>query len=254
MKEVFKEKERVYVLDVGCGYGTVAKDRFSGWDNVFIVGVDVNETVLEKARMLNSDESRFAYEKVDIDAESYVDSMEEIMAKYDIDGFHLIFGAYILQHIKDPIKFLRKSRSLLAADGYVLFRNTADKSTISYGDNGLVKKIQDKTEEAPGTSNRDTGLELYHHLYTTGYKNIQIYGYLKDISNLDYDERMEIFRERFGWRTMYFKKAHKENPTNISLKNSYEWMSYALDKLEELFGDESFWYGETIVNALAKKK
>ena len=33
-----------------------------------------------------------------------------------------------------------------------------------------------------------------------------------------------------------------------------EWMKYALDKLEEIFGDQAFWYGETILNVVATKK
>ncbi len=252
LKEIFKTREKVYILDVGCGYGTVSKDRFSDWENAFVVGIDIKQPVLEKARLFNDSEA-FVFEKADIDSDSYVSDVEAIMEKYNIEGFDLIFGAYVLQHIKDPVKFLRKSRGLLKSDGYVLFRNTADKSTISYGDEGLVKKIQDKTEEAPGNANRDTGLQLYHHLYTTGYKQIKVYGYLKDISNLNYDERMEIFKERFSWRSMYFKMAHEENPTNIAMKNSYEWMKFALEKLEDLFGNESFWYGETIINVMAKK-
>ena len=254
LKEKLKGRKRICVLDVGCGYGRVGRSRFGDWENVFVVGIDREEQVLEKARVINEDMPNFVYERVDINEPDFVQDIEAIMEKYDIEGFDLIFGAYILQHIKDPIKFLQRSRKLLSNDGYVMYRNTADKSTISYGDNGLIKKVQDKTEEAPGNPSRDLGLELYHHLYTTGYKNIKVYGYFKDISNMDYDQRMAIFQERFGFRNYYYKKAYDENPTDITLKNNYEWMKYALDKLEEIFGDQSFWYGETILNVVATKK
>ena len=254
LKEKFQDRKRICVLDVGCGYGRVARSRFAEWNNVFVVGIDVEEKVLEKARVINEDLPNFVYERVDVNEANFVQDVEAIMEKYGIEGFDLIFGAYILQHIKDPVKFLQRSRQLLNPDGYVMYRNTADKSTISFGDNGLVKKIQDKTEEAPGNPSRDLGIELYHHLYTTGYKNIKVYGYFKDISGLDYDGRMEIFQERFGFRNLYFKKAYDEDPTNITLKNNYEWIKYALDKLEAVFGDQSFWYGETILNVVATKK
>lgn len=254
LKEQLQDRERICILDVGCGYGRVARGRFSEWNNVFVLGIDNEEKALEKARVINEDLPNFVYEKVDINSPDFVQDIEAVMDKYDIEGFDLIFGAYILQHIKDPIKFLQRSRQLLKPDGYVMYRNTADKSTISFGDNGLVRKIQDKTEEAPGNPSRDLGIQLYHHLYTTGYKNIKVYGYFKDISNMGYDERMAIFQERFGFRNLYFKKAHEENPADITMKNNYEWMKYALDKLEEIFGDQSFWYGETILNVVATKK
>ncbi len=253
IKEKFKDKKKIFILDVGCRNGIVAKDRFADWDNVFVLGIDKTEQIIEKARALNEEEN-YVYEYVDLDGEDFPDRMEELMEEYDIDAFDLIFGPYVLQHIKDSTKFLRRCRPLLSPNGYVLFRNTADKSTISFGDNGLVKKIQDKTEEAPGNAERDTGIELYHRLFVTGYKNIRVFGYLKELAGLDFDERMEIFKERFSWRNIYFKKALEADPTNVALKNSYEWMSYALDKLEEIFGDESFWYGETIITAIASKK
>lgn len=253
LKDNFKNKKKIYVLDVGCRNGIVAKDRFADWDNVFIVGIDRAAEIIEKARSLNEDDN-YVYECVDLDGDDFLERIEEIMEEYDIDSFDLIFGPYVLQHIKDSTKFLRRCRSFLSSSGFVMFRNTADKSTISFGDNGLVKKIQDKTEEAPGNAERDTGIELYHRLFVTGYKNIRVFGYLKEIAGLDFDERMEIFKERFSWRNMYFKKALESDPTNVTLKNNYEWMQYALDKLEEIFGDDSFWYGETIITAVASKK
>ncbi len=254
LKEKLKERKKIYVLDVGCGNGMVTMDRFANWDNAFVLGVDVQESALEKARELNSNPKKFAFERLDIDSPDFIEELEELMDKYDIEGFDLIFGTYILQHIKDSIKFLRKARQILKDDGYVMFRNTADKSTISFGDNGLLKKIQNKSFEAPGVPDRDTGIELYHRLYTTGYKNIKVFGHLMNISGLDYDERMEAFRVLFAWRKNYFKQAYDNDPLNLTYKNNYEWMSYALDRLQEIFGDESFWYGETIICVIATKK
>ena len=175
------------------------------------------------------------------------------MQKYDIDGFDIIFGAYIMQHIDDPVGFFKRCRSFLNDDGYILLRNTADKSTISYGDNGLIKEIQDRSEKAPGNASRDLGMMLHHHLYVADYKEIQVYGWLKDISNMSQEERLSILHERFGWRSMYFKSALDKDPTNKELKENYEWMVDALARLEEIFKDPAFWYGETILNVLAKK-
>ncbi len=253
LKRIFEKKERVCVLDVGCGYGVVAKDRFSDWDNLLVVGIDFQEGALEMAREINRGSDRFVFEQVNIDAENLEERMQTIMQKYGIDGFDIIFGAYIMQHIEDPIAFFKRCRAFLKEDGYILLRNTADRSTISYGDNGLIKEIQDRTERAPGNASRDLGLQLHHHLYVSGYRDIRMFGWMKDISSLSTEQRMEIFQERFSWRNMYFKLASEKNPEDEWLRSEYEWMEDALNRLKEIFKDPSFWYGETIINALAKK-
>ena len=255
LKKSFQSKKVVYILDVGCGYGMVARDRFKDWDNIFVVGIDFQEGVLEKARKLNSDVDNFVFEQANIDSVEFDTRLEEIEKKYNIEnGFDIVFCAYVVQHISDPIKFLTKCRNHISDDGYIFLRNTADKSTISYGDDGLIKEIQDLSELAPGTASRDLGMQLHHHLYVSGYNNIQVYGWLKNTSNLSVEERMNIFRERFSWRSMYFKTALDKDPDNEELRSKYEWMVNALNRLEEIFKEPAFWYGETILNVVARKQ
>lgn len=253
LKDLFRDKKRVYILDVGCGYGIVARDRFSDWNNITVIGIDFQEGALEMAREINKDADNYIFEQANLEAEDFEQRMSEIMRKYDIEGFDLIFGAYIVQHLENPILFLKRCKKFLNDGGYVLIRNTADKSTVSYGDDGLIKAIQDRSERAPGNASRDLGLQLHHHLYVSGYSDIKIYGWMKDISGLTVEQRMEIFMERFSWRSMYFKRAMEQNPEDEWLQSEYKWMIDALNKLQNIFKEPSFWYGETIINALAKK-
>ena len=55
---------------------------------------------------------------------------------------------------------------------------------------------------------------------------------------------MGIFDERFSYRKNYLNNRLKEDPNNMALLNDVQWMDYALKRLEELFGDDSFWYQE----------
>lgn len=246
-------KRKLYVLDLGCAYGFVGRDRFATWDNALILGVDISNNVVLKARELNSD-SRFVYEELNLEADDYKQRLRELMQKYGIPSFDLIFGAYLLQHLQDPIKLLRGIREFLDDDGYVIFRNSDDGTFISEGDNGLIEKINEKYSNSPGVSNRTLGRRLYYLLYTTGYRDVKTFGWFRNLSECDFDERQLIFAERFGMRRMYYAKALQNDPYNIELKSELGWMDYALEKLEELFGNQSFWYGETLVCALAKKK
>lgn len=246
-------KKKLYILDIGCAYGFVGRDRFAAWDSAFILGVDISNNVVEKARELNSD-SRFVYETLNVEAADFKEKLCELMCKYSIPSFNLIFGAYLLQHLRDPIKFLRMIREFLDDDGYVIFRNSDDGSFISEGDDGLIEKINDKYSKSPGASNRTIGRKLYYFLFTTGYRSVKTFGWFRNLSDCDFDERQLIFTERFGMRKMYLAKALENDPYNVDLKLELGWMSYALEQLEELFGNQSFWYGETIICALAKKK
>lgn len=246
-------KDTVYVLDVGCAYGYVGKDRFSKFSNVFVLGVDINEKVIEKARAKNSD-PRFVYEVMDVESSTFKDDMTKLMAKYDIEMFDIIFGSLVIHHLHDGTKFLRAIRKYLSSEGYIILRGSDDGSVVAYNDEGLVDKIIAKHHQSAGISDRLNGRKLYYQLFTTGFKKIKMFGYFKDISTLDFDDRLDVYMERFDYRRNYLMKALEKDPGNLQLKNDLGWMNYALEKLEEKFGDESFWYSEIDYCAIGRKK
>ncbi|MBO5712941.1 MAG: methyltransferase domain-containing protein, partial [Clostridia bacterium] len=253
VQEKLKDKETIYILDAGCGYGLVGRDRFKDFPNKVLIGVDIADSVLEKARELN-DDPNVHFEHLDLLSENFEEEIEMIMDKYNIKKFDVVFGAYILQHIKDPVRALKNLRSCLSDDGYVIFRQSDEGTYLAYGDDGLLKKICERYLKAPGLDDRFIGRKLYHYLETTGYKDCRVFGTFITSAGMDYDERMALYKMRFSLRTMYYKKALEKDPYNINAKNDLEWMTYALDKLEEVFGSPSFWYGETMLCAVAKKK
>lgn len=253
VKEQLKDRETVYILDAGCGYGVVGRDRFVDFPNKVIIGIDISDPVLAKARELNSDPNAH-YEKIDLLAENFDEEIEMIMDKYGIEKFDIVFGAYVLQHVKDPLKALRNLRSCLANDGYVIFRQSDEGTYITYGDNGLVKKVCERYLNAPGIDDRFIGRKMFHYLEATGYKDVHVFGNFINTSDMDYDNRMALYKMRFSLRTMYYKKALEKDPFNVDLKNELEWMTYALDRLQEVFGNPDFWFGETMLVSVARKK
>ena len=252
VREKLKDKEVVYILDAGCGYGVVGRDRFADFPNKVIIGIDISNEVLEKANEIN-DDSNAHYEKLDLLSETFEDDMEMLMDKYGIDKFDVIFGAYVLQHVKDPLKVLRNLRLCLKKDGYVIFRQSDEGTYISYGDDNFLKKLCDRYLQAPGIDDRFIGRKMYHYLESTGYKNVKVFGNFINTSEMNYDERMALYKMRFSLRTMYYKKELEKDPYNIDIRNELEWMTYALDKLQEIFGSPSFWFGETMLVSVAQR-
>ncbi len=250
--EALKDKETLYILDAGCGYGMVGRDRFKDVPNKVIIGIDISEVVLNKARELNDDPNAH-YECINLLSENFDEEMEILMDKYGIEKFDVVFGAYILQHVSDPVKALRNLRSCLRKGGYVIFRQSDEGTYIAYGDDGLVKKVCDRYLRAPGIDDRFIGRKMFHYLESTGYKDIQVFGTFINTAQMDYDERIALYKMRFSLRTMYYKKELEKDPFNIEVKNELEWMNYALDKLQEVFGSSSFWFGETMLVSVAKK-
>ncbi len=252
VKEQLKEQETVYILDAGCGYGIVGRDRFKDFPNKVIVGIDISETVLAKARELN-DDANAHYECINLLSENFDEEIEMVMDKYGIEKFDVIFGAYILQHVADPVKALRNLRSCLRTGGYLIFRQNDEGTYIAYGDDGLVQKVCERYLRAPGIDDRFIGRKMFHYLESTGYKDIRIFGTFINTAEMDYDERIALYKMRFSLRTMYYKKELEKDPFNMAVKNELEWMTYALDKLQEVFGSPSFWFGETMLVSVAKK-
>ena len=255
LKYVFEyfNGKNVNILDAGCAYGYVTTDRFKDFPNANIYGIDKELKCIQFAREHNSSE-RFHFEEIDLESPSFVSDMEEYMVANNVQKFDLIISTLVIHHLTDPIKVLRNLRKLLSDDGFIIIRGSDDGSVIAYNDNDLVKKIIERHLATPGISDRLNGRKIYYQLYTSGYKHIRMMNYVKEISNKDFDERLDVFNERFLYRKNYITNLLKKDPTNMEYRNQLEWMEYALNQLEELFGNDSFWYQETDFVAVARKK
>ena len=244
----------VHVLDAGCAYGYVTFDRFGGRTDkeIRLLGIDRSAACIEKAKAGNR-EPHFTFDTADMEASDFEERMEALMAAADIPAFDIIFSSLVIHHLKDPVGALRRMRKFLRRGGFIILRGSDDGSVISYGDDGLVQKIIDKHLSTPGVSDRHNGRKLYRQLYSSGYKQIKAFPYVKDLTGKDFDERMDIFDERFAYRINYVQNLLAKDPDSLTLTNEVRWMEYALKKLEDLFGDESFWYQEVDFVYVAQK-
>ncbi len=246
-------KEKLFILDAGCAYGYVTKDRFDAIDNAFVIGVDQNESCLEYAQTYMSTDN-IVYEKLDLEAKDFDDNMEALMDKYGVRKFDIIFSSLVIHHLNNPNKFLRKLRRYLSADGYIILRGSDDGSVMTYNDGGLVEKVINLHLSTDGISDRANGRKIYHQLITSGYKNVIMKSYIKDLSGLDLDERYDYFVERYAYRKNYLKLVWDKDPYNMEKKNNYEYMVYLLEELENKFADKSFWCCETDFVGIAQKE
>jgi len=245
--------DEINILDMGCAYGFVTKDRFSFLPNAKVVGVDRSQKLVDYAK----EKSAFpncSYHVIDLEDEDVIDNIEEIMEERGIEKFDIIFASLVIHHLKNPNKLLRKVRRILSKDGFIIIRGSDDGSMITFNDDNLIKKVIDLHLSCDGISDRLNGRKIYSQLVSSGYKNVKMINWVKDISNMDLDERYEIFVERFSYRRNYLNTVYEKDPYNMNNKKRLEEMDYLLSELENKFADEGFWYSEIDFVGVAQKK
>lgn len=247
------EKEELRILDMGCAYGFVTKDRFSKIPNSKVVGVDRSEKLIEAAKEKSSFEN-CSYHVLDLEDEEMMDNLEAIMEQNNIEKFDIIFASLVIHHLKNPNKLLRTIRRVLDKNGYIIIRGSDDGSMVTYADDGLIQKIIDLHLSCDGISDRLNGRKIYSQLVSSGYKNVKMINWIKETSGMDLDERYEIFVERFSYRRNYLYSQCEKDPYNLSLKKKLEEMDYLLSELENKFAEESFWYSEIDFIGVAQKR
>lgn len=246
-------KPNLCILDAGCAYGYVTNDRFGSFDQSKVLAVDVSDKCLDYAREHNHDDNIF-YEKLNLEDEDLEEKLESLMDKYGIQKFDIIFSSLVIHHLKNPNKFLRRIRRYLSADGYIIIRGSDDGSIMCCNDDGLLGKVVEMHLKADGISDRLNGRKIFSQLISSGYKNVKMMNYIKDLSGLDLDERYDVFLERFSYRRNYLQHAVDADPYNMEKRNALEAMDFALDKLENKFSEETFWYCETDFVGIAQKR
>lgn len=251
--EHMPEKEQINILDMGCAYGFVTKDRFSKIANAKVIGVDRSEKLIDYAKE-NSAFNNASYHVLDLEDEDMMDNLADIMEKEGVEKFDIIFASLVIHHLKNPNKLLRNVRRVLANDGYVIIRGSDDGSTVAINDDGLVQKVIDLHLSCDGISDRLNGRKIYAQLISSGYKNIKMINWVKEISGMDLDERYEIFVERFSYRRNYINTMCEKDPYNTANLKKLEEMDFLLSELENKFAEESFWYYEVDFVGVAQKK
>ena len=67
-------KDKLYILDAGCAYGFVTRDRFSEIPDSVTLGVDINEKCLDYARQHNQSDS-IHYEYLSFECEEFEEKL-----------------------------------------------------------------------------------------------------------------------------------------------------------------------------------
>lgn len=108
-----RPRERGRALDFGCGVGRLSRalgDRFTE-----VVGVDISEVMLERARQLNADRPNIRF----------VLNVADDLAELESGSFDFIYTSYVLQHMPeraDALRFVAEFVRLLRPGGVAIIQ------------------------------------------------------------------------------------------------------------------------------------
>lgn len=252
--DYFEKEDDVYVLDLGCAYGTIMKDRFgnSPYKNLHIIGFDRDADVIQDNLAKNTFPN-FDYANIEIESPAFLENTRAYMAKHHIPGFHIITSTVFLRHMKDPQKVINDVYELLLPGGFMFIREQDDGSIVSFGDNGLIDRILDKHFSLPGVSDHFYGRKVFSHLKNAGFKRIVPFDNARTTVGKSLDYRLSMFDMSFSQRINYANYLLSQHPDDRVIEETVKWLEEALKKLEKLFESDSFWYQESDFVFLAQK-
>jgi SAM-dependent methyltransferase len=117
LRRAGRERPTPRVLDVGCADGRhLLRDAAAGWE---ATGVDFSSTAVERARSRELDVRPGTIDREDL----------------ELGAFDLIRASHVIEHVPDPVAFLRRGRDLLARGGrmHVITPNFGSPSARMFG-------------------------------------------------------------------------------------------------------------------------
>jgi len=123
----------LHVLDAGCGPGAVTLDAALKIRPGAIIGVDIEEELIEEARALA--------ETISVDNATF--QVGDTYALEFPDGaFDLTYSVYLLEFIRDPVRALREQKRVTRAGGQVIAVTSDWQSAIVYPPCPALERVQ----------------------------------------------------------------------------------------------------------------
>ena len=178
--------------------------------------------------------------------------MKSILAKNNASEFGLIFGAYLLIHLVDPLRLVRKLYNLIQNDGYVLFLEPDDSGKICYPYEDVLKTIIDCFDALPWIEDRFFAKKLPRFLYQAGFTETRCLYHTIDTLNKSIEEKCQLYDITFSHRKSdYDCTSIQEKEQNIIVANR---LDQALDSMKAMFFAPDFYYSETRYIFIARKR
>ncbi len=247
-------KDGITVLDLGCGNGSVTLSRFGEDPRIRkVIAVDVHEGNLAEARQRAAAYGdRFVFAKVDLNGDTAIEDIRQVMAENGVAAFDLVFAALVLHHLENPKLLLLKLYDIFDERGKIIVRGSDDGGKLCYPQSRLLTEILDRYDRLIHSSDRENARKLCHQLYHAGYVNPRMMYTVSDTVGKDRAFKELLYQLAFGFRLNRVDALVEKNPDNAFLLSEREWLAGALETFKEAFFKQDFWYCVTTYIAMAE--
>lgn len=218
------------VLDAGCGYGTVTRDRFGGDERFEVLAVDEVPGVLRVARS-EYDAENIEYRQLDVND---LDSA-------DVGTFDLVVSTYLFHHLENQEPVLSMLWERVREGGALFVRSCEDGQHIHYPPDEDMDWLVGVTDDIKGSSDRTHGRRLYTHLRRLRPEPERI-----DLDLRNYHtagktrEEREQYWDVFHSNRLHYAKVLAERPDATKQDEAlYRKMKKRFDRLEQKFTDNA---------------
>lgn len=246
-------RQKYNVLVLGCAYGFVAESRFGLDDDMeTVICIDKNEEVIAKAKELYKDYPHMKFYAVEIQSESYVERLRDILKENGIDAIDIVYCADVFRYFTNAQTCIRNTRKFMRAGGFLISKGGDDANKMAYPDEEhRLDDLLDACRRLNGMPNYDVGRELPLFIQNAGLYIREIKIDLMSTINMTFEEKENLFIGTFTRRKNIAKQILSRDPL---ARAEVERLISAVDRFEEIFYDASFWYSESNMLFVAQKK
>ncbi len=248
--------ETLRILDVGSNTGDFIMDRLGNSGNLEkLIGLEYDEKSVQYANEKYGVENKIAFYNVDLEAEDFVNKLEDIIGMHSIEKFNVINISMVLLHLKAPYKLLKNLRRFLSTDGIVVIKDIDDGLNVAYPDEkGEFARVVEICKKNETSGFRESGRQIYTLLNRAGYKKIDLERVGLSTVGMDYERRSALFDTYFSFILEDLKIMREKYPDDKRVAMDYDWYSKKYDDLEEKFQDDAFFFSLGFMLFTAQKK
>jgi len=247
-----KSKSKLVALDIGCANGFLTVDRFDPFYSfVKVIGIDRDEIAIKAARERVSNSDKYSFHALDLESENFEALLKDVLQQEGVEWVDFIFSGLTFHHLRNAVKVLRKIRKVHNSGGAIVIRGSDDGSKLSYPDlEDLVPRILELSSSVKGYSDRQNGRKIYHQLWQSGYRNLNVFFDTKSTIGMSLDERKDFFDMCMSWRANPLAKALENEVGNVQIQKDIEWVKEALSDLELLFEQEDYFFAQQRISGV----
>lgn len=239
-------EDKLSVLDVGCGSGSVTFSRFCAPCYRTVVGIDKNPFVIERAKKKAAKkgvQDRIFFHQLDLESPNLSERLAEIMTERGVESFDLVFLSFVTHFLSEDavVEILCSLQEVMRPGGYIMIKNSDDGLKIC-DDDGTLDEILALTVQAPGVADRHNGRKLYRFLAQSDFEHIHVIPIVQSTESLHQRERKSLYEVSFSFRATLFP----DDPVKS------ERMSALLKRMDKNLKDKK-WFCDVTIYATARK-